>query len=66
MWGCPGTGLDDMPLSLKLSKAAIYAGATSIVPAPLSHASHRQQSSGERELATVSVADDLYVALISH
>ena len=55
-----------MPLSLKLSKAAICAGAISIISAPLSRASHRQQSSDERELATVSVADDLYVALVFH
>ena len=55
-----------MPLAHKLSKAAIYVGAISITSAPLSHASHRQQSSGGRELVTVSVADDLYVALVFH
>ena len=38
MWGCPGTGLDDIQLCLQLSKAAIYAGTMSIISAPLSHA----------------------------
>lgn len=66
MWGSPGTGLDNIQLCLQLSKAAIYAGAMSIISAPLSHAFIDSNQMVEVRGRQLTVADDLDMALGLH
>ena len=68
MWGCPGTGLDDIRSTIVPSalESCYLCGRNEHYLSALISCFHRQPSKGKRKPATVTVANDLNVALVLH